>query len=299
MSEIDLDDLRMFTAVAKRRNFRAAAVDLGLSPSGLSQRVTRIEERLGVRLFSRTTRSVALTEAGEQLLNRVAPALADLGQAVADVQRGQGIVAGRLRINAPAPALSLVMAPMIAPFLAANPAVELDIVVEPLLIDIVAAGYDAGVRFEENLAQDMIAVPLGPPMRYTLAAAPALLARVGTPKEPADLLGKPMIAVRFPNGVTLPWEFEKDGRVIRIPPTGPLFTTSPEVQAIAAIAGTGFIATFAGYLNDALADGRLVSLLEDWLPPFSGPFLYYPSRRQPPPALAAFLDFVRQWRKRR
>lgn len=298
MDTSDLDDLRLFAGVARLRNFRAAARELGLSPSGLSQRITRMEGRMGVRLFSRTTRSVALTEAGKHLQARIAPALGDLAAAVSEVQQGQGIIAGRLRINAPAPAVSLVLAPMIPPFLAAYPGIQLEIVTESALIDIVAGGYDAGVRFEENLAQDMVAVPLSGPMRYVLTAAPSLLARTGTPKHPQDLVGKPMLTVRFPTGAVLPWEFEKGGRLIRIVPQGPLFATLPELLGEAAIAGTGFLLSFEGNVKEMIARGQLVALLEDWQQPFSGPFLYYPTRRQPPPALKAFLDFIKAWRRR-
>jgi DNA-binding transcriptional LysR family regulator len=293
----DLRDLQAFASVARHRNFRRAALELRISASSLSQRLRELERRLGARLLHRTTRSVAPTEAGEDLLQRVAPALRDLGEAVAAVRGREGEPTGRLRINAPAPAADLVLAPMVTPFLQRYPRISLEIAVDTSLIDIVAEGYDAGVRFEEHLAQDMIALPLGPPQRYAIVAAPALLARSGVPKEPEDLLGRPMIATRFRSGVVMPWEFEKDGRVVRIAPGGPFAAGHPGLLLRAAEDGLGFLATFEGYARDAIAAGRLVEVLADWFPPFSGPFLYYPSRRQPPAALEAFVGFVREWRK--
>jgi DNA-binding transcriptional LysR family regulator len=200
-----------------------------------------------------------------------------------------------VRINAPEPAVELVLTPMVAPFLAAHPEIELEIISETGFVDIVAAGFDAGVRWGESLAQDMVAVPISGPQRYVLVGAPKLIAEVGAPQRPEDLLGKPCIRLRFPSGLTPPWEFERDGREVKIEPQGRLTAGNVRLQLEAAIAGLGFYTTFEGYAAQAVADGRLVSLLEDWLPPFPGPFLYFPSRRHVPPALRAFVDFVR-WR---
>lgn len=291
----NLRELGAFAAVARTRSFRRAAREENVSVSSLSQRVRALEERLGVRLLNRTTRSVAPTEAGEALLARLAPALGEIAVAV-DAARGvRGVPAGRLRINAPAPAVDLVLAPMIPAFLKAHPAIELELVVQPALIDIVAQGFDAGVRWEENLAKDMIAVSLGPPERFVVVAAPSLL-RAGVPKKPADLLERPCIVTVFPDRQRLSWEFEKNGRTVRIAPSGPLAAMSVEVQRSAAIAGLGFYMTFEGFVQGAIAAGKLVSVLDDWTPSFPGPFLYYLSRRQMPPALAAFIAFVKDWR---
>lgn len=297
MIEPELRDLQAFAAVARHRNFRRAALEQGVSVSSLSQRLRELEERLGVRLLNRTTRSVAPTEAGEQLLRRLAPALREVAEAVTELRENREVPAGRLRINAPEPAVGLVLAPMVAPFLERHPRIRLEIVAETPLIDIVAEGYDAGVRFEEHLAQDMIAVPLGPPQRYAVAAAPGFLARHGRPRTPEELLGAPSIATLFPGGVLRPWEFEKDGRVVRITPSGPFGSTHHGAQIQAALDGLGFLMTFEGYLADELAAGRLVTVLDDWCPSFPGPFLYYPSRRRPPPALRAFLTFLKDWRR--
>jgi DNA-binding transcriptional LysR family regulator len=298
MPDPDLRDLDAFAAVARHRSFRRAAEEQRVSVSHLSQRLRDLEERLGMRLLNRTTRSVAPTEAGERLLARLAPALDEVRGALGDLRRLKDEVSGRLRINAPPPAIDLVLAPMVAPFLARHPGVEMEVVGESNLIDIVGDGYDAGVRWEENLARDMIAVSLGPAQRYVLVASPALVARVGAPEAPEDLLDKPCIAMRFPGRPIRPWEFERDGRVVTIVPQGPLVALHIGLQIRAALDGVGFLAAFEGYVREHVMAGRLVTVLDAWLPPFPGPFLYYPSRRQPPPSLAAFVSFVAEWRRR-
>ena len=298
MSGLDLRDLEASVAVARTRNFRRAAAEQRVSVSSLSQRLRDMEERLGIRLVNRTTRSVALTEAGELLLARAAPALSDVAEALNQVRGLRDEPSGRLRINAPPPAIDLVLAPLIGPFLAAYPKVDLEIVGQSGFIDIVGAGFDAGVRYGEHLEQDMIAVPLGPPQRYALVAAPGYLARHGTPKHPRDLLDHDCIRIRFSSGALLDWEFEKAGRVVKISPPARLVVNHPAPAMHAACDGAGFWLTFRDYVSDAIASGALVSTLEDWCAPFPGPFLYYPSRRQPPPALAAFVAFVGERRKR-
>ncbi len=296
---LDLRDLAAFVTVARHRNFRRAAAELQVSPSSLSENLRDLEARLGVRLLNRTTRSVAPTEAGERLLSRLTPALRDVRDAVSDVQGQRNIPAGRLRINAASPAVQHVLAPMVGPFLERFPEIRLEVVDTSALIDIVAEGFDAGVRYEENLARDMIAVSLGPPQRYVLVASPRFLAARGRPGKPEDVLGQPCIVIRFPTGVVLPWEFEKDGRQVKFAPEGRLTCAHTGLQLQAAIDGLGFTMTFEQTTQDAVRAGQLEMVLEDWCPPFPGPFLYYPSRRQPPPTLAAFINFVTQWRKQR
>jgi DNA-binding transcriptional LysR family regulator len=298
MKDFDLRDLDAFVAVARTRNFRRAAVEQGVSVSSLSQRLRGMEERLGVRLMNRTTRSVALTEAGELLLARVGPAISDVGAALDQVRGLHGVPSGRLRINAPPPAIDLVLAPMIAPFLRAHPQVDLEIVAESSFIDIVDAGFDAGVRYGEHLAQDMIAVSLGPPQRYSVVASPQYVAQHGRPTLPKDLLEHASIRNRFTNGAMLDWEFEKAGRAVKVAPPAKLVSTYLGMAMRAACDGVGFWVTFEGYVHEAIRSGTLVSVLDDWCEPFPGPFLYYPSRRQPPPALGAFVAFVAEWRKR-
>ena len=298
MQDFDLRDLEAFVAVARTRNFRRAAIEQRVSVSSLSQRLRDMEERLGVRLMNRTTRSVALTEAGELLLARVGPAMSDVGDALDQVRGLRGVPSGRLRINAPPPAIDLVLAPMVAPFLRAYPRIELDIVGDSSFIDIVAEGFDAGVRYGEHLAQDMIAVSLGPPQRYAVVASPQYVAQHGRPKHPKDLLDHANIRIRFGSGVIPDWEFEKAGRVVKVAPPGKLIATHLGLALRAALDGVGYWPTFEGYVREAVLSGELVSALDDWCAPFPGPFLYYPSRRQPPPALAAFVAFIAEWRKR-
>lgn len=286
-----LDDLRLLRLVVEQGGFRSAAASAGLSASTISERVRALETDLAARLLTRTTRSVALTEAGEGLLARAEPALRELEAALAAVGAPTDGVVGRLRINAPH-AAEQALGPLISPFLLVHPGVRLEVVSDSALIDVVGAGFDAGVRYGERLARDMIAVPLGPPERYRLLAAPALLDRVGRPEAPDDLLRLPCIRLRLPGGV-LPWEFEKDGRTVRFMPEGPVTVTDSAMALHAARGGAGFHVTFEAWARADVEAGRLVALLDDWLPPFEGPFLYYPNRRPPPP-LAAFVDFVRK-----
>jgi len=298
MKDFDLRDLDAFVAVARTRNFRRAALESRVSVSSLSQRLRDMEERLGVRLMNRTTRSVALTEAGELLLARVAPALLEVGDALDRVRGLRQVPSGRLRINAPPPVIDLVLAPMVGPFLKAHPLIDLEIVGESAFIDIVDAGYDAGVRYGEHLAQDMIAVPLGPPQRYAVVASKDYVAQHGKPKHPQDLLNHGCIRTRFGSGAMLDWEFEKAGRVVKVSPPPKLIATYLGLAMRAVHDGVGFWLTFEGYVREGISSGALVSVLDDWCAPFPGPFLYYPSRRQPPPALAAFVAFVAEWRKK-
>jgi DNA-binding transcriptional LysR family regulator len=298
MSEPDLRDLQAFVAVARSGNFRRAAREHGLAVSSLSQRLRDLEERLGVRLLNRTTRSVGLTEAGEVLLSRIGPALSEVGSAIEHIRGLRAVASGRLRINAPPPAIDLVLAPMVAPFLARHPQVELEITAESGFVDIVQAGFDAGVRYGEHLAQDMIAVPLGAEQRYAVVASPQYVAQHGRPQHPRDLLQHDCIRTRFTSGVMLEWEFEKDGHVMKVAPPARLIGTHLGLALRAACEGVGYWATFEGHVREAVASGALVAVLEDWCPPFPGPYLYYPSRRQPPPALAAFVAFVAEWRRK-
>ena len=297
MSDLDLRDLDAFVAIARAKNFRRAALDQHVSVSSLSQRLRAMEDRLGVRLLNRTTRSVALTEAGELLLARVAPAMHDVNDALDEVRGLRGVPSGRLRINAPPPAIDLALAPMVAPFLAAFPKIDLEIVGDSSFVDIVAQGYDAGVRYGEHLAQDMIAVSLGPSQRYAVVASPGYVATHGRPKHPKDLLDHRCVRIRYGRGQMQDWEFEKAGRVVKVSPAAKLIVNYPGVAQRAARDGFGFWLTFEGYVRDAIKSGTLVSVLDDWCAPFPGPFLYYPSRRQLPPALAAFIAFVGEWRK--
>jgi len=296
MPRLDLDALDNFAAVANLRSFRAAAQRRGVSASTLSQSLRDLESRLGVRLLNRTTRSVAPTEAGARLLEQLRPALAAIGDAVDQVHAAAGEVAGALRINAPEPAIELVLRPMIPSFLKAHPRVRLEMVGESRMIDIVEAGYDAGVRWGESLARDMIAVPLSGPQRYAVVASPAFM-QGRSIREPRDLLSVPCLRQRFPSGLVPLWEFERGDEVVRLDPAGPLISTSITLHRQAALEGVGVWSTFEDWAREDIDAGRLVRLLEDWQPSFPGPFLYYPSRRQPPAALRAFIDHVQAWRR--
>lgn len=298
MDRIDLGALDHFAAVARHGNFRRAAVERGVSASTLSQALRGLETALGVRLLNRTTRSVALTDAGAALLASLQPALAQIASAVDEARSAQDAPSGPLRINAPEPAIALVLAPLVADFLAAYPAVRLEVIAETGFVDIVAKGFDAGVRWSESLAQDMVAVPLGPPQRYVVVAAPQALARWGAPAHPRELMERPCLRIRFPSGAEPPWEFERAGESLRLPVTGPLVTNSGVLQVQAALDGAGFVQSLDGYVADHLAAGRLVEVLADWSEPFPGPLLYYPSRRHPPSALSAFVAFVQARRRR-
>lgn len=298
MERIDLDALEAFASIVRHGAFRRAALARGVSPSTLSQTIRDLEERLGVRLLNRTTRSVAVTAAGAALLEILDPALSNIEDALGQLRSAQATPTGTLRINAPEPAVELVLGPMAAEFLATCPGVRLEVVSETGFVDIVARGFDAGVRWGEHLAQDMVAVPMGPPQRYVVAAAPALIERYGRPQHPKDLLGKPCLQVRYPSGAFPPWEFERDGEVVRVSPDGPLAANSPALLIRAALDGLGFVSTFDGYVERHLASGEFVSVLDDWCEPFPGPFLYYPSRRQAPAALRAFVEFLQARRRR-
>ena len=222
----------------------------------------------------------------------MSPALLEIAAAVDQVGDEAGEPAGTVRINAPEPAVELMLAPLVAAFLAAHPRVRLEIVAEAAFVDIVKAGFDAGVRWDESLAQDMIAVSLGPPQRYALVAAPEVIAQYGAPSVPRDLLAKPCVRIRFPSGVMPAWEFERDRVTTKIEPEARLVTTSIPLLLRAALDGVGFCSAFEGQVREHIAAGRLVSVMEDWLPPFPAPFLYYPSR-DVPNALRAFIEFVK------
>jgi len=298
MDRVDLGALDSFAAIARHGSFRRAAVERGVSPSTLSQTLRDLEARLGVRLLNRTTRSVALTEAGAALLATLQPALGQIAEAVDAARSAQAAPSGPLRINAPEPAVEWVLAPMAAAFMDAYPDVRLEITAETAMVDIVAKGFDAGVRWGESLAQDMVAVPLGPPQRFVVVAAPALIARVGAPDHPRDLLQRPCLRVRFASGAEPAWEFERHGEGLKVAVQGALVTNSPSLLMQAALDGAGFLHTFDAAAEQHLKSGRLVEVLADWSDRFPGPFLYYPSRRRLPSALRAFVDFVQDRRRR-
>ena len=295
---VDLGDLNAFVAVARARGFRDGARASGVSASGLSEAVRRLEAQLGVRLLNRTTRSVVPTEAGEHLLDRLGPALAEVEAALDVVNGFRDRPAGTLRLNVPVSAARLVLPAIVPPFLAAYPEIRLEVIVDDSYVDVLAAGCDAGIRYDERLEQDMIAMPIGPRVqRFATAAAPAYLDRRGRPEHPRDLLGHACLCGRFASGaMTTPWEFERDGEVVRVNPTGPLLVRvggGTDLAVEAAVAGTGIITIFEDWLRPYLESGALEPVLEPWWQRFTGPFLYYPGRRLVPAPLRAFVDFIR------
>jgi DNA-binding transcriptional LysR family regulator len=295
MSDVDLADLEAFAAVARARSFRSVARLRGVSASSLSEALRRLEARLGVRLLNRTTRSVTPTEAGQRLLERLSPALSEVAAALDAVNGFRDSPTGTLRLNVPTAVARLVLPPIIGPFLAAHPGIALEVTTEDSFVDVLAAGFDAGVRYDERLEKDMIAVPIGPRVqRFLVAGAPAYLAAHGPPSHPTDLLNHACIRHRFASGVMHPWEFERDGEIVKITPTARVIANNIDLEISAAIQGLGLIATFEGFVARELKSGALVPVLEDWLQPFSGPLLYYQSRRHMPAPLRAFVDFIKK-----
>jgi DNA-binding transcriptional LysR family regulator len=293
----DLHDLAAFLSVAKGRGFREAARVSGTPASTLSAAVSRLESQLGVRLLNRTTRSVTPTEAGARLLDKLLPALGEVEAALDVVNGFRDSPAGTLRLNVPLAVARLVLPPIAEAFLRAHPDIRLEVTVDDAFVDVLAAGADAGIRYEERLEQDMIAVPIGPRVqRFAVAAAPDYLAKHGTPRHPRQLLDHACIRQRFTSGAMIPCEFERDGEVVRVDPTGPLIVTAgvPDMVISAAIAGLGIVSLFEEWLRPSFDSGKLVPVLKPWWPSFSGPFLYYPSRRFMPAPLRAFVDFIKR-----
>ncbi|MEA1832531.1 LysR family transcriptional regulator [Methylobacterium durans] len=292
----DLGDLAAFVTVAEAGGFRDGARASGMSASGLSEAVRRLEARIGVRLLNRTTRSVAPTEAGMRLLERLTPALSEVEAALDVINGYRDRPAGTLRLNVPVSAARLILPRIVPPFLAAYPDIRLDVVAEDSFVDVLASGCDAGIRYDERLEQDMIAVPIGPrEQRFATVASPAYLDRHGRPEHPRDLLDHACIRGRFASGAMTAWEFARDGDTVRIDPSGPLIVrvgTATDLAVDAAIAGVGIITLFEDWLQPYLDSRALEPVLEPWWPRFSGPFLYYPGRRYLPAPLRAFVDFI-------
>ena len=294
----DLEDLNALLAVVRAGGFREAARAGTAGASTLSEAVRRLETRLGVRLLHRTTRSVTPTEAGARLIDRLVPAL-DAVEAALDVVNGfRDRPTGTLRLNVPVAVARLVLPAILPGFLAAYPDITMEIVAEDNFVDVLASGCDAGIRYDERLGQDMIAVPIGPRIqRYATAAAPAYLDRHGRPAHPRDLLGHACLLGRFGSGaLTSPWEYERAGELVRVETQGPIVVRiggATDLAVDMAIAGVGVIQLFEDWLRPHLDSGALEPVLEDWWQPFSGPFLYYSDRRLVPAPLRAFLDFVK------
>jgi len=287
-------ELRAVVAVAGHRNFRAAAADLDMSSSALSRAIAALEARMGVRLFHRTTRSVSLTEAGEQFLDRVRPALREISEAMDAANAFRVTPAGTLRINTSQGAARLVLEPIVLEFLRRYPDMSVDLVAEGRLVDIVAEGFDAGIRLAEAVPQDMIAVAIEGDHSMAVIGSPDYFKTHQRPKAPADLLEQECIRTRLPSGTLYRWEFAKHGEEVALDVKGRLTLDNYTLAIQAALAGTGLIYTSHSFVRELIGEGRLIRVLEDWTPPFPGLRLYYPVHRHTSAGLRAFIDLVQQ-----
>jgi len=290
-----LPALLAFARIAEFGSFTRAARELGVSPSALSQTIRALETRIGVRLLNRTTRRVGLTEAGATLLARVGPALLDIDAAVDDARQQRERPAGTLRITLPQAMVSILLEPHLADFLRAYPEVRLDVVVDSSLNDLVASGLDAGIRLGEKMELDMVALPLGGPQRSVVVGAPAYFARHGKPAHPRELQAHNCLRSRFSaGGAVYRWEFCERERWFEIGIEGSLISNDTSLTLRAALAGIGLAHTMKPWAQPHLDSGALISVLDDYLPPYDGFYLYYPSRAQLAPKLRVFADFLRE-----
>jgi len=295
MTRSVLADLDAVLSIARLGSFRAAALDLGMSTTALSNSIAKLEQRLGIRLFNRTTRSVSLTDAGKTFVERVGPAMTDIHDAMLAAQSLQETPSGILRINAFASAAREVMRPLILSFLQRYPQVHIDLVTEGRLVDIVAAGFDLGLRPADLVPHDMIAVPLGLRRSNAVVASPEFLRMHGRPTVPADLYRFRCIRARLPNNALLRWRFEKDGNAVQIDVQGAITLDEPSLVNIAAQDGVGLGYVMEADVRDDISAGRLVRVLEDWTPSLAPLALYYPGRKNPPAALTAFIQAARDF----
>jgi DNA-binding transcriptional LysR family regulator len=295
---LDIALLHAVVAVAKAGGFREAARMTGSSPSRLSDAVRRAEQQLGVRLFNRTTRTVALTEAGRALMARLLPAMNEVDAALDALNRFRNTPGGTLRLNVPVSAARLVLPGIVPGFLQRYPDIQLEVVAESNVQDIFRDGCDAGIRYDDHLEQDMVALPIGPRIqRFAAAAAPGYLAQYGTPQHPRDLMQHRCMRGRYATGVMAEWEFARDGEILRLQPNGPLTCSigaAMDLTVQSAIAGVGIVYLFEDWLKPAFAAGQLQPILADWWLSFSGLWLYYNDRRLIPAPLQAFIDYVRE-----
>ncbi|WP_376966219.1 LysR family transcriptional regulator [Azospirillum sp. A26] len=294
MTRADLNDLDAVFAIARRGSFRAAALDLGMSTTALSNAVRKLEAELGVRLFNRTTRSVSLTDAGRLFVEQVGPALQDVHGALEAVRSQQTTPSGTLRINAFAMAAREILSPLVLEFLRRNPQVHVDLVTEGRLVDIVAEGFDLGVRVADLVPSDMIAVSLGRPQRYAVVGSPSYFEGHEKPRVPPDLLNHPCIRVRLPNGALYRWQFEKDGQATQIDVRGPITLDEASLARTAVLEGIGLGFFMEQDVRGDIEAGRLVRVLDGWTPVRAGLCLYYPGRRNPSAALRAFIGLARE-----
>ncbi|ACY13258.1 LysR family transcriptional regulator [Haliangium ochraceum] len=294
MRSHNLSDFDAVLAISRKGSFRAAALDLGMSTTALSKAIAKLEEELGVRLFNRTTRSVSLTDAGRRFVEQVTPALNDIHEALDAVRSQQETPSGMLRINTFATAGREILAPLVLEFLRRFPNVRIDLVTEGKLVDIVAEGFDFGVRGEDLVPNDMIAIPLGPERRYAVVATPDYFDGRDRPRVPSDLLAYSCVRVRLPNGAIFRWQFEAEGQLAQVDVDGPLTLDEASLARIAVLDSIGIGFFMESDVRDDIEAGRLVRVLDRWTPPLSRLCLYYPSRRNPPAAFKVFVDLARE-----
>jgi DNA-binding transcriptional LysR family regulator len=293
MQAANLSQLSAFATVARLGSFGKAGAELSLSSSAISHAIRTLEERLGVSLFNRTTRSVALTEAGHHLLGRIEPALRDVGEALEDMNDFRERPAGTLRINTSRGAGQLVLMPVVPIFLARYPDISVELVDDEGFVDIVAAGFDAGVRFLSAVPEDMVGVPIGGPQRFVVVGSPAYLAGHPAPQHPDELMTHECIRYRYASGRIYKWDFEKDGVRRELDVPGRVMLGDPRMEIQAAVAGVGLAITLESYARPYISAGTLVPVLEDWSKTASTFTLYYPQQRRLTPALRAFVDLLR------
>ncbi|WP_426703127.1 LysR family transcriptional regulator [Rhodanobacter sp. Col0626] len=294
MHRSGLTELEAVLAVARRGNFRAAAKELGMSTSAVSNAVAGLEARLQSRLFNRTTRSVALTEAGQRYVDRIEPAVTEIRRASEEINGDPSTPSGTLRLNTSTGAAQMIFETLILDYLQRHPQMKVDIVSEAKLVDIVALGFDAGIRLAESVPQDMVAVPLSPDLRMVVVGSPAYLAAHGVPQSPADLSSHQAVRMRLSHGGLYHWELEHRGEALAVDVPGRLLLDDPQLMRQAARAGMGLAFLSEWHIRDELARGELIPVLQDWCPPFPGLRLYYPGHRHVPAGLRALIDLVRE-----
>jgi DNA-binding transcriptional LysR family regulator len=295
MAGYSLIDLDAIMAVARRKSFRAAALELGISTSALSNIIAKFERQLGVRLFNRTTRSVSLTDAGRNFVDQAGPALEDIHGAMDGVRSQQETPSGTLRINAFPTAAREILAPLVLDYLRRYPQVHVDLVTEGRLVDVVADGFDLGIRSADLVPSDMIAVTLGRPRSYAVVATPSYFGRHGKPRVPHDLLNHACIRIRLPNGGLYRWHFEKDGQPVQIDVKGPITLDEASLSRLTVLDGVGIGFFMESDVRADIEAGRLAPVLEDWMRPVAPLCLYYPGRKNPSAAFRAFVDLARSF----
>ena len=293
MPQSNLAELAAFVAVARRKSFKRASIDLAVSASAVSHAIRQLEDRLGLVLVNRTTRSVALTEAGQQLFERLGPAFEGIDSAIEDLNLFRAAPYGTLRINAPRQAARLVLTPLVAAFGKAYPQMKVEITGDDMLSDVVRDGFDAGVRFGELVAEDMIATPIGPPLAFAVVGTPTYFATRPQPRHPNDLKDHDCVCYRYPSGRAYHWEFQRGAKHVEVAAAGRFTFDDMDVvlDTIRESVGLGYV--FEKQVAKLVAQGELIRVLEPWCPPLPGFFLYYPSRRNLSFGLRAFVEFAR------